>query len=137
MEVADIIVRSVQAFAGVATVAVAIFAATIARGTLEQKRESDERNRWWERTQWALDKFVSEDPLEQVLGATTFEQLVYEAPIEDGEFADKLQSIVSDLSEESEIEGAPSLLGLPSAYTEDNDVERGETDDDDEDDSAQ
>lgn len=57
-------------------VIVAIFALVLAFRTLRQKRESDDRQAWWSRLEWALDKISSEDNLEQAMGNTLLEPII-------------------------------------------------------------
>lgn len=101
MEVAEIIFRGVQALAGLATVAVAIFAAIIARGTLNQKRESDERNRWWERMQWALDKYTSDNLTEQYMATEVFTALIKDRPRGDKRLAETIDVLVDKLDRQN------------------------------------
>lgn len=112
------------------TVIVAIIAAVIAYNTLKQKTRSDNRNHWWQRMEWALDKFVSDDPLEQVMGASTFRALIDQRPDEDEHFAETLRETVVDLHKENTEDKPPSLSDGDSEYNEGKALERGDSDDD-------
>jgi len=112
------------------TVIVAIIAAVIAYNSLEQKRHSDNRNHWWQRMEWALDKFVSDDPLEQVMGASTFRALIDQRPDEDEHFAETLRETVVELHKENTEDKPPSLSDGDSEYNEGKALERGDSDDD-------
>ena len=111
------------------TVIVAIIAAVIAYNTLKQKTRSDNRNHWWQRMEWALDKFVSDDPLEQVMGASTFRALIDQRPDEDEHFAETLRETVVDLHKENTEDKPPSLSDGDSEYNEGKALERGDSDD--------
>ena len=111
------------------TVIVAIIAAVIAYNSLEQKRHSDNRNHWWQRMEWALDKFVSDDPLEQVMGASTFRALIDQRPDEDEHFAETLRETVVELHKENTEDKPPSLSDGDSEYNEGKALERGDSDD--------
>lgn len=112
------------------TVIVAIIAAVIAYNTLKQKTRSDNRNHWWQRMEWALDKFVSDDPLEQVMGASTFRALIDQRPDEDEHFAQTLRETVVELHKENTEDKPPSLSDGDSEYNEGKALERGDSDDD-------
>ncbi|MDK8878146.1 hypothetical protein [Corynebacterium striatum] len=112
------------------TVIVAIIAAVIAYNTLKQKTRSDNRNHWWQRMEWALDKFVSDDPLEQVMGASTFRALIDQRPDEDEHFAETLRETVVELHKENTEDKPPSLSDGDSEYNEGKALERGDSDDD-------
>ena len=111
------------------TVIVAIIAAVIAYNTLKQKTRSDNRNHWWQRMEWALDKFVSDDPLEQVMGASTFRALIDQRPDEDEHFAETLRETVVELHKENTEDKPPSLSDGDSEYNEGKALERGDSDD--------
>ncbi|MDK4273745.1 hypothetical protein [Corynebacterium pseudodiphtheriticum] len=130
MDTVDITLRAFQAIGSIATAIVAIIAAAIASNTLEQKRRSDDRNHWWQRMEWALDKFVSDDPLEQVMGASTFRALIDQRPDEDEHFAQTLRETVEDLHKENTEDKPPSLSDGDSEYNEGKALERGDSDDD-------
>ena len=130
MDSFEIALRICQIVGSFATVFVAIIAAAIAYNTLEQKTRSDNRNHWWQRMEWALDKFVSDDPLEQVMGASTFRALIDQRPDEDEHFAQTLRETVVELHKENTEDKPPSLSDGDSEYNEDKALERGDSDDD-------
>ena len=130
MDSFDIALRVFQVLGSFATVIVAIIAAAIASNSLEQKTRSDNRNHWWQRMEWALDKFVSDDPLEQVMGASTFRALIDQRPDEDEHFAQTLRETVVELHKENTEDKPPSLSDGDSEYNEDKALERGDSDDD-------
>lgn len=109
MNEVEITLRGFQMIGGIATVIVAIIAAGIAYVSLEQKKHSDNRNRWWQRMEWALDKSVSDDPLEQVMGASTFRALIDQSPDEDKNLAQTLRETVAELHKENMEDMSPSL----------------------------
>lgn len=59
--------------------------------------------------EWALDKFVSDDPLEQVMGASTFRALIDQSPDEDKDLAQTLRETVAELHKENMEDKSPSL----------------------------
>lgn len=130
MDSFEIALRVFQVLGSFATVIVAIIAAAIASNSLEQKTRSDNRNHWWQRMEWALDKFVSDDPLEQVMGASTFRALIDQRPDEDEHFAQTLRETVVELHKENTEDKPPSLSDGDSEYNEDKALERGDSDDD-------
>lgn len=130
MDSFEIPLRVFQVLGSFATVIVAIIAAAIASNSLEQKTRSDNRNHWWQRMEWALDKFVSDDPLEQVMGASTFRALIDQRPDEDEHFAQTLRETVVELHKENTEDKPPSLSDGDSEYNEDKALERGDSDDD-------
>jgi|GEM_PF-2589554 len=130
MDSFEIALRVFQVLGSFATVIVAIIAAAIASNSLEQKTRSDNRNHWWQRMEWALDKFVSDDPLEQVMGASTFRALIDQRPDEDEHFAQTLRETVVELHKENTEDKPPSLSDGNSEYNEDKALERGDSDDD-------
>jgi hypothetical protein len=44
--------------------------------TVRQKWETDQRDAWWKRAQWAIDKSLSADPTERDIGNRTIQILV-------------------------------------------------------------
>ena len=130
MDSFEIALRVFQVLGSFATVIVAIIAAAIASNSLEQKTRSDNRNHWWQRMEWALDKFVSDDPLEQVMGASTLRALIDQRPDEDEHFAQTLRETVSELHKENTEDKPPSLSDGDSEYNEDKALERGDSGDD-------
>jgi len=112
------------------TVSVSLVARDVAYKTLKQKSHSDNRNHWWQRMEWALDKFVSDDPLEQVMGASTLRALIDQRPDEDEHFAQTLRETVSELHKENTEDKPPSLSDGDSEYNEDKALERGDSGDD-------
>ena len=130
MDSFEIALRVFQVLGSFATVIVAIIAAAIASNSLEQKTRSDNRNHWWQRMEWALDKFVSDDPLEQVMGASTFRALIDQRPDEDEHFAQTLRETVVELHKENTEDKPPSLSDGDSEYNEGKALERGDSDDD-------
>ena len=130
MDSFEIALRICQIVGSFSTVFVAIIAAAIAYNTLEQKTRSDNRNHWWQRMEWALDKFVSDDPLEQVMGASTFRALIDQRPDEDEHFAQTLRETVVELHKENTEDKPPSLSDGDSEYSEGKALERGDSDDD-------
>lgn len=130
MDVLEIVISVVQMVCSVLAVSVALVAADIANKTLKQKSRSDNRNYWWQRMEWALDKFVSDDPLEQVMGASTFRALIDQRPDEDEHFVQTLRETVVELHKENTEDKPPSLSDGDSEYNEDKALERGDSDDD-------
>jgi hypothetical protein len=59
-----------------ATVAAAAAALVIGFGTIRQKWRTDQRDAWWKRTQWAIDKSLSANPVEREIGARAIGILV-------------------------------------------------------------
>lgn len=117
MNEVEITLRGFQMIGGIATVIVAVIAAAIASVSLEQKKRSDNRNHWWQRMEWALDKFVSDDPLEQVMGASTFRALIDQSPDEDKDLAQTLRETVENLHKENTEDKS---LSLSDGDSEDN-----------------
>ena len=109
MNEVEITLTGFQIVASVAAFIVALIAAAIASVSLEQKKRSDNRNHWWQRMEWALDKFVSDDPLEQVMGASTFRALIDQSPDEDKNLAQTLRETVAELHKENMEDKSPSL----------------------------
>lgn len=130
MDDVELTLRIFQTVGMYVTPIVAVIAAVIAYNSLEQKRQSDNRNHWWQRMEWALDKFVSDDPLEQVMGASTFRALIDQRPDEDEHFAQTLRETVVELHKENTEDKPPSLSDGDSEYNEDKALERGDSDDD-------
>lgn len=97
MDMLEIAQPVFQIVISVFTVSVSLVARDVAYKTLKQKSHSDNRNHWWQRMEWALDKFVSDDPLEQVMGASTLRALIDQRPDEDEHFAQTLRETVSEL----------------------------------------
>lgn len=126
----ELTLRIFQTVGMYVTPIVALIAAVIAYNSLEQKRQSDNRNHWWQRMEWALDKFVSDDPLEQVMGASTFRALIDQRPDGDEHFAETLRETVVELHKENTEDKPPSLSDGDSEYNEGKALERGDSDDD-------
>lgn len=101
MEVAELILRVLQLVASVITVGVAFYAAKTARNTLEQKRDSDERNRWWERMQWTLDKYTSDNLTEQYMATEVFTALIKDRPSGDERLAETIDVLVDKLDQQN------------------------------------
>lgn len=101
MEVAELILRGLQLVASVITVGVAFYAAKTARNTLEQKRDSDERNRWWERMQWTLDKYTSDNLTEQYMATEVFTALIKDRPSGDERLAETIDVLVDKLDQQN------------------------------------
>lgn len=101
MEVAELILRGLQLVASVITVGVAFYAAKTARNTLEQKRDSDERNRWWERMQWTLDKYTSDNLTEQYMATEVFRALIKDRPSGDERLAETIDVLVDKLDRQN------------------------------------
>lgn len=101
MELAELIIRVLQLVASVVTVGVAFYAAKTARNTLEQKRDSDERNRWWERMQWTLDKYTSDNLTEQYMATEVFTALIKDRPSGDKRLAETIYVLVDKLDRQN------------------------------------
>jgi len=130
MDMLEIAQPVFQIVISVFTVSVSLVARDVAYKTLKQKSHSDNRNHWWQRMEWALDKFVSDDPLEQVMGASTLRALIDQRPDEDEHFAQTLRETVSELHKENTEDKPPSLSDGDSEYNEDKALERGDSGDD-------
>lgn len=130
MDMLEIAQPVFQIVISVFTVSVSLVARDVAYNTLKQKSHSDNRNHWWQRMEWALDKFVSDDPLEQVMGASTLRALIDQRPDEDEHFAQTLRETVSELHKENTEDKPPSLSDGDSEYNEDKALERGDSGDD-------
>lgn len=130
MDEVELTLRIFQTVGMYVTPIVALIAAVIAYNSLQQKRHSDNRNHWWQRMEWALDKFVSDDPLEQVMGASTFRALIDQRPDGDEHFAQTLRETVVELHKENTEDKPPSLSDGDSEYNEGKALERGDSDDD-------
>lgn len=130
MDMLEIAQPVFQIVISVFTVSVSLVARDVAYKTLKQKSHSDNRNHWWQRMEWALDKFVSDDPLEQVMGASTLRALIDQRPDEDEHFAQTLRETVSELRKENTEDKPPSLSDGDSEYNEDKALERGDSGDD-------
>ena len=130
MDMLEIAQPVFQIVISVFKVSVSLVARDVAYKTLKQKSHSDNRNHWWQRMEWALDKFVSDDPLEQVMGASTLRALIDQRPDEDEHFAQTLRETVSELHKENTEDKPPSLSDGDSEYNEDKALERGDSGDD-------
>lgn len=52
----------------IATGAAALVALIVGIGTVRQRRDTDRREQWWKRTQWALELTLSDDPAKVARG---------------------------------------------------------------------
>lgn len=79
------------------------------RSDREQKRDSDELARWWDRFAWACEKAVSELPGESVMGLTVLTTLI-DAPWardEDSEMAISVSNVIHEAMTPSSNSGEP------------------------------
>jgi len=67
--------RNLSDIAPLATLLAVVIAFLSYRGTLKQKTQSDDRNAWWSRVQWALDSALSDDPQRRETGLVAIEHM--------------------------------------------------------------
>ncbi len=60
-----------------ATVIVAAVALLVGGVTVWQRWLADQRDAWWKRAQWAIDKSLSEDPVEREIGSESMGVLTH------------------------------------------------------------
>ncbi len=68
---------------GTAILAASIIALTGVVKTVNQKRVDDDRNAWWGRAEWALDKALAQTDREQAIGERIMEELNKQPPTRD------------------------------------------------------
>ncbi|AGF73014.1 hypothetical protein [Corynebacterium halotolerans] len=94
MELADLIIRIV-------TLLVAIVGGGVGIASLIQKWKSDQRNAWWNRFQWSMDKILSASEADQGVGWATLPAIV-DAALESTNDELMARAVLEFLQEQSE-----------------------------------
>jgi hypothetical protein len=68
-----------------ATLIVAAVALVVGSVTIWQKWRNDERDAWWKRAQWAIDKSLSADPNERNIGSEAMALFAFDSAVSDND----------------------------------------------------